>query len=83
MSPTRLTKPRLHKGQKREHAPGFSFFRAVRIVAIQIARGADAAVVYGRDAEIATLPRDLAGKIRFVMRRTNAWTELHDEIRGA
>lgn len=79
----RLTGPRLQKSQERQHASSFSLFRAVRIVAIQIARGAKTAVVYGRNAQVAALSRYLSGKIRFIVRRTNARTELHDEIRGA
>jgi hypothetical protein len=60
-----------------------ALFRAIRIVAIQIARGANAAVVHGRDAELAALPHNLSGEICFIVRRPNARTELHYKIRGA
>jgi hypothetical protein len=37
----------------------------------------------GRDAEITALPRDLGSEIGFIMRRPNARTELHHEVRSA
>ncbi|MEY2480991.1 MAG: hypothetical protein QOI04_1918 [Verrucomicrobiota bacterium] len=42
--------------------------------------GADAAVVNLLHAARSTLRNDLGGEIDFVMRRTNAGTELHDQI---
>lgn len=78
-----VRKERISLCQKRQHASGASLFRAIRIVAIQIAGGTNTAVVYCRDAEVTALPHNLAGEIRFIMRRTNAWTELHNDIRGA
>ena len=83
LTPVHVDASRSRSSQERQHSAGRPFFRAIRIVAIQIARGANAAVVYGRDPEIAALPHDLTGKICFIMRRTNARTELHNEIRRA
>ena len=70
------------QGDEGEHASGPPLFRAVRIVAIQITGSANAAVVYDRDAKLPALPRDLAGKVRFIVRRTDARTELHNKVRS-
>ncbi len=67
--------------EQREHAPGATFLRAIRIVALKITRGADAAVVNFTNAGVATLLQNLRGEIDFIVRRANAWTELHHEIR--
>jgi len=47
---------------------------------LQIAGGADAAVVDFPHALVATLLDNFRRKIDLVMRRTNAGTELHDQI---
>lgn len=75
-----LTRPQgcgLQKSEEREHAAGAAFFGAIGIIAIQIARGADAAIIHSRDAEITASPHDLGSEIGFIMRRPNARTELH------
>jgi hypothetical protein len=75
--------PQLQESEECEHTAGAAFLGAVRIVALQIARGASAAVVHGRDTEVAALPHNRSGEIYFIMRRPNARTELHHEIGGA
>ena len=71
---------RSRQTQQRQHSSGATFFGAIGIVALQIARSADAAVVNFVHASVATLLDDLRGEIDFVMRRTDARTELHDQI---
>src|SRR5437660_759828 len=72
----------LFGAKKREHAAGFSFFSAVRVVTIQITRSAYGWIVNFFYAKRATLPDDFRCKIDFVVRRTNAGTELHDHVLG-
>ena len=72
--------PMLEHGQEGEHPAGAAFFGAIRIVAAEIAGGAHAGIVHCRNAEIATLPDNLRGKIDFVMRRANAGAELNHKI---
>ena len=48
---------------------------------LQIARGADSRIVHVPHAGVATLPNNLCSEIDFVVWRSNAWTELRDEIR--
>lgn len=68
------------KREQRQHAARATFLGPIRIVVLEIARGADAAVVNFTDTSRATLRHDLRRKIDFVMRRANAWAELHDEV---
>src|SRR5437870_8701393 len=71
----------LFEPEEREHAAGLSLLGSIRIVTREIASGADVAignVLHPRDP---TLPNDLGGKVHFVMRRTNARTQLHSQIR--
>jgi hypothetical protein len=72
----------LFETKKGEHATGFAFFGAIRIVTVQVARRTDARVVNFFYAERAALPDNFRGEIDFVMRRANARAELHDQIRG-
>jgi hypothetical protein len=72
----------LPEAEQREHAAGFSFFGAVGIVQIEMAGGADAAVVDLFHALGAALLDDLSGEIDFVMGRSNAGTKLDDHVRG-
>lgn len=48
---------------------------------LQIARGADSGIVHVLYASVVTLPNNFRSEIDFVMWRSNAWTELDDEIR--
>ena len=57
-----------------------SFFRAIGIVALQIAGSADTAVVNLFDTGVTTLPDNFRGKINFVMRRPNARAQLRNQI---
>ena len=72
--------PKLFKSKQGEHAAGASFFGAVGIVAIDMAGGADAAVVDFTHTLRATLFYNFRGEIDFVMRRTNAGTQLHNQV---
>ena len=49
---------------------------------LQIAGGADVAIVHVFNARVPALPDNLGRKIDFVMRRPDAWTQLHDQVRG-
>jgi len=71
---------RLQQSEQRQHAAGSSFFGAVRIVNIDMASCADAAVIDIVQALCATLFDNLRCEIDLVMRRTNTGTELHDQI---
>src|SRR6266566_2367606 len=64
-----------------QHAAGFSFFGAIGVVAGQVAGRAHAGVVDVLNAERAALTDNLGGEIDFVVRRPNAGTELHDQVR--
>jgi len=48
---------------------------------LQIARSADSGIVHVLYAGVVTVPNNLRSEIDFVMWRSNAWTELDDEIR--
>ena len=78
---TRLTETRLQQSENREHAAGFSFFGTIRIIKIDMAGGADAAVVNLFHAFAATLLDNFRREIDFIMRRANAGAQLNDEIR--
>ena len=71
----------LMQPEQREHSSGFSFLAAIRIVATQIARRADAAIVDFFHAEFAALRDHIRRKIDFVMRRPDAGAELYDQSR--
>ena len=66
--------------QQREHASGASFFGPIRIVMLEIAGSADAAVENFLDACVATLPDDVRGKINLVVRWSNTGAQLHNKI---
>ena len=66
--------------QQREHASGATFFGPIRIVMLEIAGSADAAIENFLDACVATLPDDVRGKINLVVRWSNTGTELHNKI---
>ena len=72
----------LSQTEQCEHAAGFSFLGAIGIVKIGMTSCADAAVVDLFYALRATLLDDVCREIDFVMRRTNAGTELHDHVDG-
>ncbi len=65
--------------EEREHAAGFSFFGAIRIIAIEIASGTLPRVVDLSHPLRATLLDNVLREIDFVMRRANAGTELHEQ----
>ena len=66
--------------QQREHASRPPFFGPIRIVMLEIAGRADAAVENFLDACVATLPDDVCGKINFVMRWPDTRAQLHNKI---
>src|SRR5438067_13610298 len=69
--------------EQREHPAGFTFFSAVGIIAIDVARGADARVMNLLDSGSTALLDDLRRKIDSVMRRPNTGAELHDQLSRA
>src|SRR2546430_14912021 len=73
--PTGLCQP-----EQREHPAGFSFFSAVGIIAINVARGADARVMNLLNSGSTALLDDLRRKIDFVVRRPNTGAKLHDQL---
>ena len=79
---TRPTETRLQQSDQSQHAARSSFFGAVRIIAIDVAGSAYAGVVDFFHTKRTTLPDDFRCKIDFVVRRTNAGTELHDHVLG-
>ena len=70
----------LVKAKERQHTTSATLFRAIGIVALQIAGCADAAVVNLLDTGVTTLPDNFRGKINLVMRRSNAWAQLRNQI---
>ena len=70
------------KSDHRQHAAGFSFFGAIGIVLVQVAGGADAGIMDLFNAERTALPDNFDGEVDFVVRRTNARTQLHDHVCG-
>ena len=56
------------------------FFRAVGIIAVQIAGGAAAGIVHALYARGSGLPNDLRREVDLIVRRSNAGAELHDKI---
>ena len=67
---------------QRKHTAGFSFLDAVGVVATQITGSAGAGVVDLFHIERTALPDDFGGEIDLVVGWANAWTELHDHVRG-
>jgi hypothetical protein len=72
--------PPSRKPQHGQHPPGPAFLRAIRIVVLQVTSGADLVIVNLFDPAVATLAHDLRREIDFVVRRTDAGTQLNDEI---
>ena len=70
----------LLKRQEREHATSPPFLGAIGIIAVQVARGADSRIIHRRNAEITALAHDLRSEIDFIMRWSNAGTELDHQI---
>jgi len=70
----------LFETEESKHPARASFFGAVGIVKIGMASGADAAVVNFAHALGAAFFDDFRGEIDFVMRRTNAGAQLHDQV---
>jgi hypothetical protein len=75
-----MTRALADHAEKREHAAGASLLGAIGIVSLEIARGADSAVVNLAHTGVATLLNNLRGKIDFVMRWTNARTQLRNKV---
>src|SRR4029077_1855790 len=78
----RLIRNRWIQSDHGQHAPSFSFFGAIRVVAVRITGSARAGVVGVLNIERATLPDDFGGKIDLVMGWANTGAELHDHVRG-
>src|SRR2546421_44648 len=70
----------LSQREQRKHAPGLSFFGAVRIVALSVASSAGAGVVNLFYAGGAALLNNVRREIDFVMGRSNARTQLHHQV---
>src|SRR5437763_14491804 len=66
--------------EQRKHPAGFSFFCAVGIISIDVARGADARGMNLLNSGSTTLLDDLRRKIDFVVRRPNTGAKLHDQL---
>src|SRR5437588_4224240 len=74
------TRRRLQQSHHGQHPPGPTFLRAIRIVVLQVTSSADLVIVNLFDPALATLSHNLRREIDFVMRRTDAGTQLNDEI---
>ena len=72
--------PKLFKAEQGEHAAGAPFFGAVGIVKIDMAGSTDAALVNFVHALGAALFDDFRAEIDFVMWRTNAGAQLHNQV---
>src|SRR5205085_10294414 len=70
----------LFETQQCQHPARLSLFRPIRIVMFQIASRADTAVMDVVDTGIPALPDDFRSKINFVMRRSNAWAQLRNQL---